>query len=82
MSVSSQLTGYSAIVRLQLIVDDIEYDLAEMGPNSISLRQPTNLPPCDADVVMHVDHQEQRWRVRLPLGANIGCPDVATVPYQ
>lgn len=82
MSVSTELTGYSATVRLQLFVDDVAYELAEIGPSSVYLRQPTDLPPCDADVVMHVDHEEHRWHVRLPLGASSDNPTVAMIAYE
>ena len=61
-------TGYSADVRLRLIVDDREYALSQIGPDGITLRQPTSLPPCEADVVMNVDDHQKVWRVWLPDG--------------
>ena len=44
------------------------HKLSSIGPDGISLREPAELPPCDAEVVMHVNDQERRWAVYLPDG--------------
>jgi len=61
-------TGYSATVRLHLVVGDDVLELASIGPTEISPREPTELPPGPAEVVMHVDSFERRWQVYLPDG--------------
>jgi len=60
--------GYSAEVRLQLIVDGNEFSLSEIGPDGFTLRKPMSLPPCEAEVVMLVDDHRRVWRVWLPDG--------------
>ena len=62
--------GYSADVRLDLVVDGSEFSLSEIGPDGITLRKPTTLPPCEADVVMLVDDHRKVWRVWLPDGVS------------
>lgn len=79
MSVSLPATGHSAQVQLQLQIGERTLELAQIGPADIVLMQPIQLPPCNGEVVMHVDGEERRWRVHLPLGASIQSPIVATV---
>ena len=62
--------GYSAEVRLDLLVDGNTYSLCEIGPDGVRLRKPIELPPCEADVVMHVDDHQEVWRVWLPDGVS------------
>jgi len=62
---------HSAEVRLFLMTQDDTYPLAQIGPNDVIFSKPVNLPPCDAEIVMHVDGTERRWQVRLPQGADI-----------
>jgi hypothetical protein len=72
-------TGYSAEVRLHLVVGDDSLELASIGPMEISLREPTELPPGPAEVVMHVDSFERRWQVYLPDGISRNSRYVRTV---
>ena len=65
------VTGYSSTVQLKLITADSEYDLASIGPDSISLRTPISLAPCHARVLMTVDGHERIWNVSLPEGADL-----------
>lgn len=65
---SNAVTGYSAEVRLRLIVDGREYALSQIGPDCIAPREPITLPPCEAEVVMLVDDHRRVWRVWLPDG--------------
>src|SRR5437667_9951125 len=60
--------GYSAYVQLELVVGDRAYELAAIGPGEICLREPAELPACEAEVVMRVDDHEDRWHVYLPDG--------------
>ena len=72
-------TGYSAYVRLQLVLGDRTLELSSIGPDGISLREPAELSPCDAEVVMHVNDQERRWPVYLPDGISANSREVRTV---
>lgn len=73
-------TGYSADVRLRLIVDDREYALSQIGPECIAPREPITLSPCEADVVMNVDDHQKVWRVWLPDGISPDDTFVRTEP--
>jgi hypothetical protein len=59
---------YSADVRLHLEVEGHVLSLAQTGPEHIIVRQPIDLPPCYADVVVNVDGREHRRHVRLSDG--------------
>jgi hypothetical protein len=56
-------------VQLSLETSGRVYPLAQIGPDFVVLREPTDLPPGNAEVVMRVEGSEQRWRVTLPNGA-------------
>lgn len=47
---------------------DQVYDLHAIGPGTIRLRESAELPPCNAEVIMHVDDCIERWQVYLPDG--------------
>ena len=72
--------GYSAYVRLNLLVGGETLELAAIGPGGIRLREHTELPPCDAEVIMYVDDFERRWPVYLPDGISANSHEVRTVP--
>jgi hypothetical protein len=74
-----QAVGYSSLVRLYLVCEGQTYDLAQIAPNSVTLRKPAELPPGNAEVVMVVDGDEHRWPVVLEHGAVPFELDVATV---
>ncbi len=59
------------MVQLKLITAELEFELASIGPDSISLRTPISLEPCNARVLMTVDGQERNWSVLLPEGADL-----------
>jgi hypothetical protein len=79
MKPSLPLMGYSAQVRLHLIVGGEVLELASIGPQQISLRECTELPPGPAEVVMNVDDFERRWQVYLPDGISPDSREVRTV---
>ncbi len=67
---TSAITGYSADVRLGLIVDDHAYALSQIGPNCIVPRSTVTLQACEVDVVMHTDGHRRVWRVWLSDGVS------------
>jgi hypothetical protein len=69
------VAGYSSKVQLFLEMLGRVYSLSEIDPDFVTLREPADLPPGNADVVMRVDGSEQRWPVELPHGA-------AAVPFD
>ncbi len=60
---------FSSDVRLELRAAGKSFDLAEISPREITLREPIDLPPCDAEIVMTVDGEPRHWKVRLVNGA-------------
>jgi hypothetical protein len=77
---ASAATGYSSQVRLHLVVGGRTLQLAEIAPDSLYLRELISIPPCDADVVMHLDGHERRWSVFLPDGIRLDSRLVRTEP--
>jgi hypothetical protein len=74
-------TGYSAQVRLHLVIGDEVLELASIGPEQISLREPVERCAGPAEVVMHVDDFERRWQVYLPDGISPDSREVRTVTH-
>lgn len=62
------VTSYSSTVQLKLIAGEREFELASIGPDTISLRTPVSLAPCEGRVLMTVDGHERVWNVSLPEG--------------
>lgn len=63
-----------------LVTVDRTIRLAQIAPFYVILATPENLSPCDAEVVMRVDGQEDRWPVRLVEGAFADQFEVAIDP--
>ena len=69
---------YSATVQLTLHVDGQDYELAKVGPDRVSLRQPIDLPPCEGTLSINIDGHVTRQNIRLPEGASAESPSVMT----
>lgn len=69
---------YSAKVDLKLIVGSQTYQLGQVGPDRLIFREALSLPPCEGEVVMTIDDDEQRWKVSLPNGSSANSPVVMT----
>ncbi|MBC7821709.1 MAG: hypothetical protein IAG10_32895 [Planctomycetaceae bacterium] len=69
---------FSSEVDLQMIVGNQTLSVSKIGPERLTLEQPTFLPPCEAEVVLTVDGQTSRWTVRLPDGASAESRQVKT----
>jgi hypothetical protein len=72
-------TGYSAQVRLQMVVGNRTLELGQIGPEGVVVREPVELPPGQGEVVMHVDDFERRWQVYLPDGISSKSREVRTI---
>lgn len=80
---SSQTSlGYSADVRLFLIVNGRTIKLGQLGPDFIVLSDPQELPAGEAEITMSVDGRESRWPVLLIHGANPNTPLTRIAPAQ
>jgi hypothetical protein len=76
----NQSTGHSSEVQLFLIVGGAPHSLAHIGPDFVILREPIELPPTDAEVVMLIDGRKQsRWPVTLVNGAVPFDLEIATI---
>jgi hypothetical protein len=61
--------GYSAKVRLTLIVSDLRLSLCQVCPSVVFLHKScTPIPPTEAIIVISVDGKEKTRRVFLPHG--------------
>jgi hypothetical protein len=64
---------HSADVRLTFIAKGgNRYDLARISKNRATFRNFVTLNPCDGEIVMTIDGEEERWNVRLPDGVTAG----------
>ena len=61
--------GYSSNVRLFLLTNGQSHKLAQIGPDFVRLRQPAEIPPGPAEILMIVNGVEHRWSVTLKVGA-------------
>ncbi len=61
-------SGYSAEVRMSLLVGGHTLDVAQCLGNTCCLRQSIDSPPCEADLIIVVDGHELRKQVFLTEG--------------
>ncbi|MGH7128803.1 MAG: hypothetical protein ACREIV_09550, partial [Planctomycetaceae bacterium] len=54
---------------LHLVVGRKTWPLSKIGPGHVVPKEPMELDPCDAEIVMTVDGDERRWAVYLIDGA-------------
>lgn len=66
--------GHSAKVRLSLHVADRIIPLSHVGPDSCVSRQPIDLPPQAAELVVDIDANRHTHRVFLPEGMSAASP--------
>ena len=72
MDAMSTYTGYSADVRMYLLLNGHTLRIGQMGPNFLLLDDTVNHPATDAEIVLSVDGQAERWKVHLPNGISSG----------
>ena len=61
--------AHSAIITIRLELEDRNIECSQTGPDFVLLRTPTELPACDADLVLTINGNEMRSQVSLPEGA-------------
>jgi hypothetical protein len=61
---------YSAIARFELQVGDCRYPVSQVAPNFIIFSRPTDLSAGDATLVIDVEGEVTKRRIRLPAGAS------------
>jgi hypothetical protein len=72
--------GYSADVRMRLLLNGASVALAQLGPDFVLVDAPLDHPPGEATIVLSIDGQERRWNVRLPQGISAESRTVAISP--
>jgi len=69
--------GYSADVKMRLLLGGISIPVAQLGPDFLLLDAANNHPPGEGSLVLSVDQVERSWSVRLPNGITAGSKRVA-----
>lgn len=72
MAAMNTCPGHSADVRMHLLLNGHVLRIAQMGPNFLLLDDTVEHPPANAEIVLSVDGQAERWTVRLPNGLHSG----------
>jgi hypothetical protein len=65
MDTIAEISGHSAVVELELIVGGRSVELSQVAPEFLIVQHPENLAPCQAEVIVRVDGDENRRRVFL-----------------
>lgn len=68
----SVVNGYSSNVRLQLIVGERTFEVEQALRGTCLLAEPIDHPPCEGELVMHVDGRPRVWFERIALGNAAG----------
>jgi hypothetical protein len=72
----SKGTSYSAEIAMFLQINGTRLNIAGCLDNTCILRDLTELPPCNAELVISVDGYEKRERIHLPNGVSRDRKDV------
>lgn len=75
-SITKTSLGYSAAVRMQMIVDARHFAVAQIGPDFLVLNEPLDASPTRAELVVQIDDSEKRRAIFLPDG--VGASDERT----
>ena len=59
---------------MELHVNGHILPIAQLGPDSLILRDGIDYPPADAEIRMSIDGHERRWVVRLRDGISAAVP--------
>jgi hypothetical protein len=70
--------GHSARVELRLAINGAHYAVAQVGPNSLVLREACEIPPATiGELTIKIDDFERRHRIRLDDGATLASRTVS-----
>jgi len=68
MSDATSFTGYSPPIRITLEADKTSFDVAEVGPDHVTLRSPRDFAPMQAMLIVNIDGRIKRRQLMLPEG--------------
>ena len=57
---------------MHLNVNGRIFDIGQLGPDFIILRDPADYPPADGEITFSIDGRVRRWPVQLPDGIAAG----------
>ena len=60
-----------------MLVGELVVTVVQLGPDFLLVREPLDLPPGEASMVLQVDGSESRWNVFLPQGISAASNRVA-----
>lgn len=60
--------GYSASVKIRLLIGSVSVPVSQMARDHLYLDKPINTPPGKATIFLRVDNSERSWDVFLPNG--------------
>ena len=63
-----QRHGHSAEVRISLSIGDRLFNVAQLGPDYLILRDASDHPPTVGEITLSIDGKVTRWPVELPDG--------------
>jgi hypothetical protein len=72
MSDGTPFSGYSPSIRITLELDGAAFDVAEVGPDHVTLRSPRECAPMRAVLIVNIDGRVKRRNVMLPEGIVAG----------
>ena len=68
MSDVPSFSGYSPPIRITLELDGTAFDVAEVGPDHVTLRSPRDCAPMPATLIVNIDGRIKKRHVMLPEG--------------
>jgi len=72
MSDVTPVTGYSPPIRISLEANGVAFDVAEAGPDHVTLRSPRECAPMRAVLIVNIDGRIKRRQLMLPDGIQKG----------
>jgi len=57
--------GFSADVRMELIINERTFQLSQLGPNQIKLQDAVEVPTGEGEIRLYVDGVLRPWKVQV-----------------
>ena len=77
---TSEYRHFSAAVDIELRADGRLFDVWSIGPSSIVLKEPQEIPAGEAEILLLVDGKLFKWKIRLPFGSVPFDEEIEIVP--
>jgi hypothetical protein len=63
---------------MRLYVNGIIFDIGQLGPDFLILRNAPDLPPAEGEIMLSINGHVRRWLVQLPDGITAGKAETRT----